>query len=111
MFNCVPSDETEADKRFVADCYSVCQHSRKPLLAAVFYSTKIKRLDNRKLLQSGQAGFILSNNNLFPGLNFLIAISNFLGKELPLIRVNVDIVSLFAFKIFISNEMICKLCL
>ena len=50
MFNCVSSDGTEADKRFVADCYSLCQHSRKPLLAAVFYSTKIKRLDNRKLL-------------------------------------------------------------
>jgi hypothetical protein len=35
LFNSIPSAETTAEKRFVADVYSVSQHSRKPLLAVV----------------------------------------------------------------------------
>ena len=34
IFKSIPSDQTIADKRYIADAQSVCQHSRKPLLAA-----------------------------------------------------------------------------
>jgi hypothetical protein len=35
LLNDVPSAGTDADKQFVADVYSICQRSRKPLLVAV----------------------------------------------------------------------------
>lgn len=35
MLDSIPSDRYVADKRLAEDTFSVCQHSRKPLLCSV----------------------------------------------------------------------------